>query len=204
VIPVRKTMARRHASHVVASLIQVVLMLSALLGCERHSAPGSFIFPLDEYVVFQEFCNMNARYERRYHTGEDANGNGGTPVRAVADGSVSYSGTAGGYGWLIVIDHPGSDVYSLYGHLSTRREKVSSGERVRRGQVIGYIAYNDEDGSGQGYPEWGPHLHFAIRKGSRGDYPESGDERWEAGYTSAYPPDIGWVDPTDFIKMRSR
>ena len=37
---------------------------------------------------------------------------------AIADGEISFSGSKGGYGWLIIIDHPQANLYSLYGHLS--------------------------------------------------------------------------------------
>lgn len=189
----------------VKRLAILCLLLIAFNSCgrdDKRQSSASFRFPLEEYSVFQEFCHVNVRYDSRYHCGEDATGNGGTPVYAVADGEVSYSGPGGGYGWLIVVYHPAAGVYSLYGHLSTRRDKIQHGE-IKKGQLIGYLADNDEDGSGDGYPEWGPHLHFAIRKGRVSDYPDSGDERWGAGYTSGYPPDIGWLDPTDFIERHS-
>jgi murein DD-endopeptidase MepM/ murein hydrolase activator NlpD len=108
-----------------------------------------------------------------------------------------------GYGWLITVDHPVSNVYSLYGHLSTRRNKLERGG-VKKGDVIGYLADDDEDGSGGAYPDWGPHLHFGIRQGSRFDYPESGDDRWMAGYTYAHPTTLGWVNPTLFILSHSQ
>ena len=104
---------------------------------------------------------------------------------------------------MITVDHPEGDVYSLYGHLSSKRDKVTEGE-VQMGNIIAYIADDDEDGSGGEYPDWGPHLHFAIRQGSRYDYPENGDNLWMAGYTYVYPTEIGWLDPTDFIEGHSQ
>jgi murein DD-endopeptidase MepM/ murein hydrolase activator NlpD len=153
--------------------------------------------------VFQEFGNRNVRYDLQYHVGEDANGNSGTPVRAIADGTIAYSGPGGGYGWVITVDHPTAKVYSLYGHLSAIKDRMAQG-KVTKGQIIGYLADNVEDGSGGSYPDWGPHLHFAIRKGRTYDYPDTGDVRWAAGYTPVYPADLGWLDPTDFIEQHSR
>ena len=175
------------------------------VGCEYDIEPPSSIYryPLDEYSVIQEFGNINYEFNQKYHSAEDSDGSAGTPVYAVAGGEISYSGTMGGYGWLITINHPGADVYSLYGHLSTEQPKVTLGE-VQMGDVIAYIADDDEDGSGGGYPDWGPHLHFSIRQGSRYDYPDSGDSRWMAGYTYVHPSEIGWLDPTDFIEGHSQ
>jgi murein DD-endopeptidase MepM/ murein hydrolase activator NlpD len=160
-------------------------------------------FPLDNFRIWQRFGNVNAAFGGKYHCAEDAYGKAGTPVYAIADGIVSYSGPMSGYGWLITINHPTHNVYSLYGHLSTRRSKIVDGV-VRKGDVIAYLADDDEDGSGGDYPDWGPHLHFSIRDGGISDYPSaSGDDRWMAGYTNAYPTGLGWLGPTDFILAHS-
>jgi murein DD-endopeptidase MepM/ murein hydrolase activator NlpD len=156
--------------------------------------------PLDDYIVWQKFGHANAGFDGRYHCADDLFGRAGTPVYAIADGVISYSGPMAGYGWLITIDHPQLDVYSLYGHLSTRRSKIAEGS-VRKGDVIAYLADDDEDGSGGAYPDWEPHLHFAVRAGGIADYPAGAeDDRWMAGYTYAYPTALGWMDPTGFLK----
>ena len=83
---------------------------------------------------------------KRFHGGIDIGNKTGTPVYAIADGVISYSGPMGGYGWLIIVEHPEHDVYSLYGHLSTRRWKKESGA-VERGELIAHIGDSDENGS---------------------------------------------------------
>ncbi|UCH10273.1 MAG: M23 family metallopeptidase [Fidelibacterota bacterium] len=184
-------------------LFFTLYILLPLAGCARD--PGSndedddVRFPLSDYRIWQPFANPNPSFGGRYHCAEDAYGSAGTAVYAIADGMVSYSGPMGGYGWLMIVDHPELNVYSLYGHLSTWREKVTSGD-VLNGVVIGYLADDAEDGSGGDYPEWGPHLHFGIRLGSRSDYPDTGDSRWMAGYTTAHPTQLGWLRPSDFME----
>jgi septal ring factor EnvC (AmiA/AmiB activator) len=76
----------------------------------------------------------------------------GTPVRAVAAGSVSLAGPLGTYLTSVLIDH-GSGYYTFYGYLSDAT--VTLGERVLRGQMIGHV--------GGGSSDQGPHLHFEIR-----------------------------------------
>jgi septal ring factor EnvC (AmiA/AmiB activator) len=76
----------------------------------------------------------------------------GTPVRAVAAGTVSLAGALGTYLTSVLIDH-GSGYYTFYGYLSDAT--VTLGERVLRGQVIGHV--------GGGSSDQGPHLHFEIR-----------------------------------------
>ena len=92
-----------------------------------------FRFPLDESTIDNTLyygwfsvsneCppDMEDCYvypDRLYHAAEDYKRPAGTPVYAMADGIIHYSGTAGGYGWLILIDHPQANLFSLYGHLS--------------------------------------------------------------------------------------
>jgi len=76
----------------------------------------------------------------------------GTPVRAVATGTVSLAGPLGTYLTSVLLDH-GGGYYTFYGSLSDAT--VTRGERVIKGQVVGHVggASSDE----------GPHLHFEIR-----------------------------------------
>lgn len=76
----------------------------------------------------------------------------GTPVRAIAAGSVSLAGPLGTYLTSVLIDH-GGGYYSFYGYLSDAA--VTQGERVAKGQLLGHV--------GGGSSDQGPHLHFEIR-----------------------------------------
>jgi len=193
------TVSRTNSRFII--ILSTLGLLLLFYRCQKNPAPEEdvFQFPLTSYRIWQPFANQNPSFNFKYHCAEDAYGDGGTKVYAIADGEISYSGPTSGYGWLTIIDHPGHKVYSLYGHLSTRRTKATSGE-VLKGEVIAYLADDDEDGSGGTYPDWGPHLHFSIRQGSRADYPTSGDDRWMAGYTIAHPNELGWLEPTMFIE----
>ncbi|MCS7248524.1 MAG: M23 family metallopeptidase [Anaerolineales bacterium] len=111
-------------------------------------------------------------YTYGYHTGADLNlpGNSeadrGKEVYSIGDGTVTFAGRAGSWGNLVVIAHPEAKVtlpdgtqrrqpiFSRYGHLD-KRVLVRLGQRVKRGQPIGYIglAANALTGS---------HLHFDI------------------------------------------
>jgi murein DD-endopeptidase MepM/ murein hydrolase activator NlpD len=191
----------------VTRTIRAISVSLPLFGClivaacfhDSATDPGDFQYPLARYRVQQPFANPNPLFGNLYHSAEDARGKAGTPVHTIADGEVSFSAPIAGYGWTIIIDHRHHNFYSLYAHVSTRRPKATSGQ-VSRGDVIAYIADDDEDGSGGDYPDWRPHLHFGLRKGSRADYPDYGDARWMAGYTSAHPTQLGWLEPSQLIK----
>lgn len=134
---------------------------------------------------------------RKYHAAEDYYLPAGTPVHAMADGTISFSGPMGGYGWLIIIDHPQANLYSLYGHLSPSRWRLESGP-VERGDLIAYLGDSDENGGSPEQPLV-THLHFGIRAGQRTDYPGMGEWRWMAGWIKPCPADIGWLNPSQVI-----
>ena len=164
-----------------------------------------FRFPLDSPSSNSEidaatFCSANrskldAPYS--YHAAEDYFQPPGTPVYAMADGEISFSGPMGGYGWLIIIDHPQANLYSLYGHLSPSRWYRETGP-VAKGDLIAYLGDDDENGGSQENP-LEPHLHLGIRAGQRTDYPANGDWRWMAGWIKLCPAEIGWLRPSEII-----
>ena len=103
--------------------------------------------------------------------------------------------TADGYGWLIIIDHPQANLYSLYGHLSPSRWKLETGTEVRRGHLIAYLGDPDENGGSAEEP-LEPHLHFGICAGQMADYPGRGEWRFMAGWIGLCPQDLGWLQPS--------
>ncbi|HET6762857.1 MAG TPA: M23 family metallopeptidase, partial [Longimicrobiaceae bacterium] len=89
------------------------------------------------------------------HLGLDLAAPMGTPVRATADGSVSYAGPRGGYGNMVEVEHP-NGFATRYGHLSRLADALFPGSAVRQGQVIGYV--------GMTGLATGPHLHYEVRR----------------------------------------
>jgi len=133
--------------------------------------------------------------DRLFHAAEDYKRPAGTPVYAMADGIISFSGPAGGYGWLILIDHPQTNLYSLYGHLSPSRWKLAAGTEVERGDLIAYLGDSDENGGSKEQPVE-THLHFGIRAGQTTDYPAKGEWRYMGGWIKPCPQDVGWLQPS--------
>lgn len=88
-----------------------------------------------------------------FHSGVDISASTGTPIRATADGVVSFSGWSGGSGNLVVIEH-GLGYSTFYAHNRTNLVKV--GQRVKRGNIIAY--------SGATGNATGPHSHYEIWK----------------------------------------
>ncbi len=89
---------------------------------------------------------------RARHNGIDIPGPVGTPIYATADGTVGRAQRLGGYGNYVEIEH-GNAIQTRYGHLSAIA--VASGQRVRRGDVIGYMGSTGRS--------TGSHLHYEVR-----------------------------------------
>src|SRR5688572_9629165 len=89
--------------------------------------------------------------EPGYHQGIDIATDKGQPVYATADGTVKSAERAGAYGNLIVLAHD-FGLSTRYGHLS--RFSVTAGQRVTRGDIIGYVGSTGRS--------TGAHLHYEI------------------------------------------
>lgn len=92
--------------------------------------------------------------DRRAHLGMDFTAPHGTPIYATADGVVSDAGfNTGGFGNRVVINH-GNSYETLYGHMF--RIKARVGQRVKRGEVIGYVGNTGKSS--------GPHCHYEVHR----------------------------------------
>ena len=89
----------------------------------------------------------------RFHSGVDIACDPGTPIRATADGIVSHSGWTTGSGYVVVLEH-GFGYSTIYAH--NRSNTVKVGERVRRGDLIGYVGSTGRT--------TGPHVHYEVLK----------------------------------------
>lgn len=87
-----------------------------------------------------------------FHHGIDIAANIGDPIRAVASGTVSWSGTMAVYGRCVIINHPDGK-QTLYAHAS--KLLVKKGDPVDRGEVISLVGISGVT--------TGPHLHFEVR-----------------------------------------
>ena len=115
--------------------------------------------PLDVFRISSNF-NPNRMHPIlntiRAHRGTDYAAPTGTPVRATADGTVTFASRNGSYGKLVVIEHHGA-FETKYAHLNDYANGIKKGTKVRQGQIIGYV--------GATGGATGPHLHYEFLVG---------------------------------------
>lgn len=170
--------------------LAMIFVLAASTTAQAYATADTFQNPLSNYRISGYTFGQDVPSPGKVHAGEDLRAWTYNPVYAIANGQVKKSGPATGYGRVIVIEHKlpdGSKICSIYGHLSTVKGGMPSvGREVRKGQLVGYIGNDGENGIG------GPHLHFGIRKG---------------GYNGHYE---GWVyrsqlskyhKPSDYLNL---
>jgi len=89
--------------------------------------------------------------QQTFHSGVDISASSGMPIRATADGVVSYSGWTQSGGYVVLIEH-GCGFSTAYAHNRGNLAKV--GQRVKRGEIVGYIGSTGKS--------TGPHVHYEV------------------------------------------
>lgn len=95
--------------------------------------------------------------ESKFHSGIDLLANPGTPVLAVAAGTVAFAGSQANYGKLVVVNHQGGR-QTRYAHLAD--VKVRIGQTVKQGDSLGTVGATGRPDTEKS------HLHFEVRYSS--------------------------------------
>ncbi len=168
---------------------------------------ASYVYPLPDYdrrVVLRGFGEYVTAADKSefpcgasfegYHNGDDLELLDDelpkdVPVHAIAAGTVRQTGTVGGYGGLIVIEHTlaGQTVTANYGHVNIQTATVQVGDRVRAGQTIANLGEHCAASSGGERK----HIHFALHKGPAVDV---------RGYLSTQADLANWLNPKEALK----
>ena len=112
----------------------------------------SLINPVSGIITSRYGSNDSVRDHS--HSGLDIAAPYGTPIKAAASGTVTYSGNAGdGFGNYVIISH-GNGVTTVYAHCS--QLLVSAGQTVSQGDIIAKVGSTGNS--------TGNHLHLEVRK----------------------------------------
>ena len=126
-------------------------------------ASGKWTWPVPGHMTISSDYSMRSdpfgSGSTSMHNGIDIPAPSGTKIVAASDGTLAwanYSSTAGNW---IGINH-GNNVYSVYMHQSSFAKGLKVGQKIRKGQTIGYVGTTGNS--------TGNHLHFEIRMGGAG------------------------------------
>jgi murein DD-endopeptidase MepM/ murein hydrolase activator NlpD len=124
---------------------------------EPAPATGAMAWPVRGRVTSQFGPRVHpVSGARRNHDGLDIAATTGTTIGAAAGGTVTFAGSRGGYGNLVIVDH-GNGTESRYAHQDTIA--VTVGQTVKAGDRLGTV--------GSTGMSTGPHLHFEVRRQGR-------------------------------------
>lgn len=119
---------------------------------ENTSTGLAILWPVDGALL----SHFGSPRSHGRHKGIDIGGGAGTPIRAAATGTVSFSGTMRGYGRVVMIDHP-NGWRTVYAH--NQKNLVEKGDVVSLGDVIAKVGR-----SGNATTD---HCHFELRLDNR-------------------------------------
>ncbi|MEX1109612.1 MAG: M23 family metallopeptidase, partial [Dongiaceae bacterium] len=121
----------------------------------------------------------------KMHRGVDFGAPSGTPIYAAGDGTIESIGDNGGYGNYIRIRH-NSEYSTAYAHMNGFAKGLNQGDRVRQGDIIGYVGTTGRS--------TGPHLHYEVLVA--GEQVNPLDIKWPAGEK------LAGADLEDFFAAR--
>jgi murein DD-endopeptidase MepM/ murein hydrolase activator NlpD len=172
--PAKKTTQKRHHHHHKTVVAQPLTALPGLGFRPRH-----YVFPVDDGASYVDTygAGRNDIYDG-WHHGDDLFAPLGTPVVAVARGTLSLVGWNELGGWRIwLTDKKGNSFY--YAHLAGYARWILTHPHVRPGQVIGFLGRTGDAFTTE------PHLHFEVHPHQPAFV--------KLGYDGA-------VDPTTYLK----
>jgi murein DD-endopeptidase MepM/ murein hydrolase activator NlpD len=119
-------------------------------------------FPVSGRISSPYGMRENPFGGRSHHAGVDISAPGGTPIKASADGIVSFAGRTKGSGYVIVLEH-GCGYSTIYAH--NKKNQVQVGQRVSRGETIALVGSTGNS--------TGPHLHYEVMQKGKNVNPKN-------------------------------
>ncbi|TYP57419.1 M23 family metallopeptidase [Thermosediminibacter litoriperuensis] len=128
-------------------------LVAAVEARNKRLACTPSIWPLKGEVT-SRFGYRRSPFGRsiEFHDGLDIAAPYGSPIKAAADGKVTFAGYMSGYGYTVEISH-GYGIKTAYSHVS--RILVKAGQQVKKGDIIARV--------GSSGRSTGPHLHYMVK-----------------------------------------
>lgn len=171
-------------------IIVLFVFAGTFLAMNLTKAESDFVYPIEPYTVFQNGQQFGAkRGTNIYHLGDDVIAPAGTEIYSIGDGIVKHIGVHSRYGGVVIVEHTlhtGAKITSLYGHLRIQDVKVTKGQKIAKGDIVGFLGTREENGN------WVAHLHFGIHKTPY-------QEKWVYWGMGSEDKLDQWYDPTEFL-----
>lgn len=140
------------------------LLTTTLFSMQQDPPSGLPLKGLTEVASGFGYRHHPILKQKKQHKGVDFKAPLGTPVYATGDGVVAkVDYDADGYGHCVIIQHD-SEYSSVFAQM-TSDVRVSAGQKVKAGQLIGHV--------GSSGKSTGPHLHYEVRKNGEPVDPEA-------------------------------
>jgi murein DD-endopeptidase MepM/ murein hydrolase activator NlpD len=123
------------------------------LGKNAPKLTSKFIYPIENMHRLTSYFGMR---HGKMHLGIDIPAKPGSPIHAVNDGMVVFSGIKTGYGNIVILKHL-NEIFSVYAH--AKKLLVKKGDLIKKEQIIATVGSTGR--------ATGPHLHFEIREGKK-------------------------------------
>lgn len=120
-------------------------------------------------------------YTLHGHRGLDYAAPAGAVVKAAGDGRVRFAGASGEYGNTVIIEH-GGGISTLYAHLSAFARDLQTNQRVKQGEIIGFVGHSGAATA--------PHLHYEYRVDGTPTDPRTAELPAGAPIPDKYPADF--------------
>ncbi len=123
---------------------------------------GKFMIPVENFIkVTSKFGGRvdPIKNIKSSHSGIDLVGKIGSNVMCVLDGEITWAGWQNSYGNCVEVKHrkeDGTVFYTFYAHMRNDSLRVTKGQKVVKGQIIGTQGTTGDS--------TGDHVHFEIRK----------------------------------------
>lgn len=126
---------------------------------------GKFMIPVENFIKVTS--KFGGRIDpitgaRSSHSGIDLVGKVGSNVMCVLDGEVTWAGWQNSYGNCVEVKHTKEDgtiFYTFYAHMRNNSLRVTKGQKVVKGQIVGTQGTTGDS--------TGDHVHFEIRKADK-------------------------------------
>ncbi|MEV8254362.1 M23 family metallopeptidase [Rhodoglobus sp. NPDC076762] len=138
----------------VISYAEVLALKYAGVDYEYRATTGAIRWPFPYAIPITDGFGYRSS---GFHKGTDFAAASGTPIYAIADGTVELiQADWSGYGYHAVISHVinGQQVTSLYAHMITDSSPIVVGQQIKAGDFLGLV--------GETGIAYGAHLHFEI------------------------------------------